>query len=141
MITYELTHSNARKPELATQGSAGYDLFSAENFELSPHTQYSTNLKLKISLPPGYALFILPKSGHAFKNWVTITNSPGLIDSDYPGELSCILINHHPTTTWSVKMGQKIAQGVIIKVEHLEWEKGMVERTTDRTGGLGSTGL
>lgn len=140
-VKYEQIHPDAQKPKKSTKKSAGYDLFCVEDIEILPRDQRKTNLGFKIGLPPGTAFFILPKSGIVNMNWVTVANSPGLVDEDYPDEVGCLLINHHPFQSWKAKKGQKIAQAVIMDVKDVNFIDGEVKKTTERSGGFGSTGL
>ncbi len=97
---------------------------------------------IALALPTGTAGFIQPRSGLALRHGVTCLNSPGLIDSGYRDEIKVLLVNHDPTEPFQIKRGDRIAQLVIQRVEHVDFclvealdesERGM--------GGFGSTGM
>ena len=82
-------------PEYATPGSAGLDLRAAVEsaITLKSGERKLIQTGISISLPYGYNAEIRPRSGLAFKNGVTVLNSPGTVDCDYRGELKVLLIN------------------------------------------------
>ena len=95
---------------------------------------------LYIELPEGCEAQVRPRSGLAFKNGITVLNSPGTIDADYRGELGVILINHS-NENFIVKSGDRIAQLVISKFERVEWESTeKINSTLRGSSGFGSTG-
>ena len=91
---------------------------------------------------PGYAGFVLPRSGLALKHGITCLNTPGLIDPLYRGELKVLLVNTDPTTPFTVERGDRIAQLVIQHVEQVDWkEVDELDATERDTFGFGSTGV
>lgn len=95
---------------------------------------------LFIALPQGYEAQIRPRSGLAAKRGLTMLNSPGTIDSDYRGEIKCIVVNlsNEPQT---IEPGERIAQIVIARFEQIEWQPVESLQDTSRgAGGFGSTG-
>lgn len=98
---------------------------------------------LILAIPEGFAGFIQPRSGLALRHGVTCLNTPGLIDSGYRGEIKVLLINTDPHEAFVVAVGDRIAQLVIQRVEHVDFCEVLVEElsTTQRgDGGFGSTG-
>lgn len=98
---------------------------------------------LYIAVPNGYEAVVRPRSGLALKFGITIANSPGTIDSDYRGEIMCILINHG-SEYFDIKHGDRIAQLALRKSNTIEWERvssrtrlGITKRDDK---GFGSTG-
>jgi len=77
---------------------------------------------LVVAIPPGYAGFVQPRSGLALRHGVTCLNTPGLIDAGYRGELAVLLVNTDPDLDYQVERGDRIAQLVIQKVEHAEFD-------------------
>jgi dUTP pyrophosphatase len=130
-------------PKYAKPGDAGCDLIAAEQITLEPgggRALISTGIA--IALPEGYAAFIQPRSGLAFKHGVTCLNTPGLIDSGYRGELKVLLVNTDPNVPFEVNRGERIAQLVIQKVEQAEFaEVDDLSETERGIGGFGSTGV
>ena len=95
---------------------------------------------LHIELPQGYEAQIRPRSGLAAKRGLGLLNSPGTIDSDYRGEIKCILVNLS-NETQTIEPGERIAQMVIARYEQIVWEQVSVLEETERSsGGFGSTG-
>lgn len=96
---------------------------------------------LFIELPQGLEAQIRPRSGLAAKRGLTLLNSPGTIDSDYRGEIKCILVNlsNEPQT---IEPGERIAQMVVAKFEQITWQAvESLEETMRGAGGFGSTGI
>ena len=109
-------------PAYARSGDAGVDLVAREDVTLAPAGGRAlVPTGIAIALPDGYAGFVQPRSGLAFKHGVTCLNTPGLIDSGYRGELKVCLINHDPIEPFDVKRGERIAQLVIQAVEQVDF--------------------
>lgn len=127
-------------PKYQTEGSAGMDLHSTEEVELAPGERKLVGTGLRMAIPPGYEGQVRPRSGLALRKGVTMVNTPGTIDSDYRGEIMCILIN---LSQEGVKLdkGERIAQLVIVPVSQADL---LVVDALDDTqrgeGGFGSTG-
>ena len=101
-------------PAHAKPGDAGVDLRSSIDVTLSAGGGRAlVPTGLSIAIPDGYAGFVQPRSGLAFKHGVTVLNTPGLIDSGYRGELKVLLVNLDPTEDFEVVRGERVAQLVI----------------------------
>lgn len=129
-------------PEYATVGSSGMDIRANLNepVTLQPMERALIPTGLFIELPDGYEVQIRPRSGLAIKQGITCLNSPGTIDADYRGEIKIILINlsQQPQV---IHPGDRIAQGVIQKVDKINWVAAEQLVATDRNdGGFGHTG-
>ncbi len=129
-------------PEYAKPGDAGVDLRAAEDVTLEPGGGRGlVPTGVAVAIPRGYAGFIQPRSGLALKHGVTVLNTPGLIDSDYRGELKVLLVNTDPTSPFQVTRGERIAQLVIQAVEHVDFvEVDSLDETERGEGGFGHTG-
>ena len=93
-----------------------------------------------IALPEGYEAQVRPRSGLAYKNGVTVLNTPGTIDADYRGEVKVILANFG-TEIFRVTRGMRIAQMVVAPVSHADLvEVDGLAATSRGAGGYGSTG-
>lgn len=129
-------------PHNAYVGDAGYDLCSTEEVVLQPFERTLIPTGLAIEIPFGYAGFVVPRSGLAIKQGLSIVNAPGLIDSNYRGELKVIAINLDPHEPISIHVGDRIAQLVIMKVESLEFQEVAELDDSERgTGGFCSSGV
>jgi dUTP pyrophosphatase len=129
-------------PQYETIGSAGMDLRAnlEEAITLGPLERTLVPTGLYIQLPLGFEAQIRPRSGLAAKRGLTMLNSPGTIDSDYRGELKCIVVNlsNEPQT---IEPGERIAQMVIARHEQITWMPVEQLHDTERgAGGFGSTG-
>jgi len=94
-----------------------------------------------MAIPEGYEVQVRPRSGLAFKHQITITNSPGTIDSSYRGEIMIIVYNLSDKD-FSVKNGDRIAQGVLSFVPTANFvEVDELDATHRGSGGFGSTGI
>ena len=130
-------------PTDATPLSAGMDVRAniEEPITLAPLQRVLVPTGLYIALPEGYECQARPRSGLAVKHGITVLNSPGTIDADYRGELKTLLVNLSDTP-FVIEPGERIAQLVVAKHEHVEWEEVEVLDETERgEGGFGSTGV
>lgn len=129
-------------PNYATELSAGVDLRAnlEQPVELKPLERILIPTGLFIELPKGTEAQIRPRSGLAFKNGITVLNSPGTIDADYRGELKVLLVNLS-SEKFTINDGERIAQMVIAKHEQAEWLEVKELLETERgAGGFGHTG-
>lgn len=129
-------------PQYATELSAGLDLRANLDaaVELKPLERMLVPTGLFIELAKGYEAQIRPRSGLAFKNGITVLNSPGTIDADYRGEVKVLLVNLS-NTSFMINDGERVAQMVIAKHEQISWEQtDSLEETQRGAGGFGHTG-
>ena len=129
-------------PAYATAGAAGMDLYAAipAPVVLKPLERKLIPTGLSLALPVGYEAQIRPRSGLAFKQGLTVLNSPGTIDADYRGEVGVILVNLSAEEV-TITPAMRIAQMVIAKHEVATWEEVTdLPETMRGTGGFGSTG-
>jgi dUTP pyrophosphatase len=160
----ERLHDDVELPMRATAGSAGFDLRAylkarsvrysdgvtqgeratrEENGEwgvtLAPREMALIPLGFRSCLPMGVEAQVRPRSGQAFKHALTIPNAPGTIDADYAEEWMVIVRNDAPVARRIVH-GERIAQAVFARHVVPTLCEGMVQRSTERAGGFGSTG-
>ncbi|MDX9789783.1 MAG: dUTP diphosphatase [Candidatus Kapaibacterium sp.] len=130
-------------PSYMTEGSAGMDVFAAIDDDINIEA-FGTVLiptALSMELPKGYECQVRSRSGLSLKSGIFALNSPGTIDSDYRGEVGIILSNFSKNT-FTVKRGDRIAQLVVARYEHVEWEESEKLSDTSRSdGGFGSSGV
>jgi dUTP pyrophosphatase len=126
-------------PTHAREGDAGLDMYASTKGLLPAGQRQLVSLGVGIELPEGKAAWLVPRSGHA-RLGVTITNSPGLIDSSYRGEIMC-WVENRGTNTFAWSKGDRICQLVVTDYTPVEFE--VVEElssTARGAGGFGSTG-
>lgn len=140
----QLPHSaGLTLPNYATAHAAGMDLEAAVEapVTLQPGERQLIPTGLAIALPEGYEAQIRPRSGLAFKNGVTVLNSPGTIDADYRGEVKVILANLG-NAPFTVERGMRIAQMVVAAYSRVGWNiVEQLDETARGAGGFGSTGI
>ena len=128
-------------PQLAHLGDAGLDIYSAIDMVLAPNGGRALiPTGIAISIPIGYAGFVLPRSGLALKHGISVVNAPGLIDSHYRGEIKVVLLNTDQNRPYHVYRGDRIAQLVIQRVEDVTWTEVDSLDDNDRGGGFGHSG-
>jgi len=129
-------------PERATTGAAGYDLKSVEEYYLQPGETKLIKTSFCWCIPEGYVGMVCSRSGLALKHSVFVLNAPGIVDSDYQGNVGIILHNAS-SGAFVIKPDDRIAQMVIVKsfpavftvVEQFN------ENSLRGSGGFGSTGV
>jgi dUTP pyrophosphatase len=134
--------SNNPLPAYETEQAAGMDLraFLSEPITLQPLQRALIPTGLYIALEEGTEAQIRPRSGLAFKQGLTVLNSPGTIDADYRGELKVLLINLSDTSA-TIQSGDRVAQMVIAPYVKAQLEEVTELADTNRgAGGFGSTG-
>lgn len=142
----QLPHGEGlKRPEYETVNSAGMDLRAAlsegQKLVLEVGARLLVPTGFAMALPHGFEAQVRPRSGLAWKNGVTVLNSPGTIDADYRGEVKVILVNHG-TENFIITRGMRIAQMVITTVTQTTWDvRDRLDETARAAGGFGSTGI
>lgn len=142
MIVKVVNTSSNDLPQYATVASAGMDVRARLDapVTLAPLQRAMIPTGLFLEIPVGYEVQVRPRSGLAAKKGITVLNAPGTIDADYRGEVCVILVNLS-SDPFVVEPGERIAQLVLARHEHIEWEEVSELGGTDRgDGGFGSTG-
>ncbi len=137
-----INKSNHPAPKYATPLSAGVDLYANTDgpITLEPLERTLVPTGLYMALPEGTEAQIRPRSGLAFKQGLTVLNSPGTIDADYRGEVKVLLVNLSNKSV-TISDGERIAQMVVAKFEKVEFNEVEELSSTQRgEGGFGSTG-
>lgn len=142
-ISFRRLVPEARAPERAHAGDAGYDLRSVEEADLPPGGRALVGTGISVAIPEGYAGLVLPRSGLAVRHGVSLVNTPGLIDSGFRGEIRVPLINHDRDEPFRVEKGMRVAQLVLVRAAGANFEPvEFLEAGTDGRGegGFGSSG-
>lgn len=134
-------YPDAKMPERAHNTDAGYDLFSVEEFKLIPGERKVVQTGVHFKLENGWEAQIRPRSGNAAKYGLTVTNSPGTVDSMYVGPIMVILQNTGKYDV-DISIGDKIAQVVFKRVPKVELSELLEKPTNESRGekGFGSSG-
>ena len=141
-IEVKRLRDDAVLPRQMTEGAAGMDLAACLDapLEVAAGQRVLVPTGLALAIPRGYEGQVRPRSGWAVKTGITVLNAPGTIDSDYRGEIKCIVVNlsEEPQT---IEPGDRIAQMIIARYEQIAWQEVENLQETDRSvGGFGSTG-
>lgn len=129
-------------PAYQTSGAAGFDIYSREKTEIPSGTIARIPTNLVIATPKGYMLIVTLRSSTPVKKGLSIPHGIGIIDSDYAGNTDEILlqVQNHTSQTVIVEQGERIGQGVFVKIEQAEWQE-VQNMTAENRGGFGSTGI
>ncbi len=128
-------------PAYARPGDAGADLVSTVDVTVAPGERTLVPTGVALALPEGFAGFIHPRSGLALRHGLSVVNTPGTIDAGYRGEIQVLLVNHDLREPVHIARGDRIAQLVVQRVEHVRFVE--VEALPDSArgaGGYGSSG-
>lgn len=140
-LRFRRLSAEARPPTQAHAGDAGYDLYASEAVILGPGQRASVGTGIAVAIPEGCAGLVLPRSGLARKHGIGLANAPGLIDSGYRGELRVLLLNADRSAEFSVGVGDRIAQLLLVRYESGPVEEvAELDQTARGEGGFGSTG-
>jgi len=160
-IVFEPLFDDVTVPSRGTTGAAGYDvrahlhgravrtwrdgaevmLSASANgaFTLEPGDVALIPLGFRARLPAGYEAQVRLRSSIAFRRGLVLPNAPGTIDADYPDEW-LVMVRNVSTQRITIEHGERIAQIILHRYATLDWSIGVVTRSTDRSGGIGSTG-
>ncbi|UYN84154.1 MAG: dUTP diphosphatase [Microcella sp.] len=100
-------------PLYAHPGDAGADLVADEAVVLGPGERATVGTGTAIALPEGFAAFVVPRSGLAARDGITIVNAPGTVDAGYRGEIKVTLLNTDRDHEFRVERGDRIAQLIV----------------------------
>ncbi|MGI6105033.1 MAG: dUTP diphosphatase [Raoultibacter sp.] len=142
VIPIQLLTDQAKTPSYTRPGDAAVDLCATKHIVLKPFERCLVPTGVCLAIPDGYAGLVLPRSGLAINRGLSLVNSPGLIDSNYRGEVQVIAINLDPKESISINVQDRIAQLVIIRAEEMRFEERCeLEETIRGENGFGSSGL
>jgi dUTP pyrophosphatase len=131
----------AELPAQAHEGDAGLDLCSSIDVEVLPGERAMVPTGLSVAIPDGHAGLVLPRSGLASRQGLTLANAPGLIDSGYRGEVTCAVVNLDRDQAVKIRRGDRIAQLVVLALPQIlpSWVDDLPPSSRG-AGGFGSTG-
>lgn len=130
-------------PNKATVGSLGYDIkaqLDTEEIVLNPLETIKIKAGFSIAIPYGYHAKIVSRSGLSSKG-IVVANAPGIIDSDYRGDI-CVLLTNIGKQPFKLENKSRIAQMFFEKNIDIEFVQVTSLSQTERgSGGFGSTGV
>lgn len=132
---------NAVIPSYAKIGDAGMDLTAVSRSEISKNYIITYGTGLSIEIPEGYVGLIFPRSS-IYKQDLSLTNSVGVVDSGYRGEIMFkFSVLENETNANIYQIGDRIGQLIIIPYPQIEFEEVSELGLTQRgEGGFGSSG-
>ena len=137
-LKFKKLSEQAKAPRRATEGSVGYDLYSAEKVLITPQSCSTVATDIALISPPGVYPRVAPRSSMALKN----TNvGAGVIDIDYRGNVKVVIMNHSTNSHLNIEQGDRIAQFILTKYETPDVIEVLEIDSTERgSDGFGSTG-
>jgi dUTP pyrophosphatase len=133
---------NVELPQRARAGDAGLDLAANADAVVGPGERALIPTGLAVAIPDGHAGLVLPRSGLASRQGLTLANAPGLIDAGYRGEVTIAVVNLDPKEQVKIRKGDRIAQLVIMPfAEATPTEVQELPPSQRGEGGFGSTGV
>jgi dUTP diphosphatase len=140
-VEFLLDHPDAVLPAAAHPGDAGLDLRSVERATIPPGGRRRIDTGVRMALPPGHAGLVVPRSGLADRHGISVVNAPGLIDQGYRGRIGVLLLNTDASEPFTVEVGDRIAQLVVIEAPAVRpVQVDSLDETERGEGGFGSSG-
>ena len=143
-IEIKKLNNNAKIPTQGTPGSAGYDLYSIEDVDMTSYyvedKAHLLRTGLAMSIPDGYVGLIFPRSS-LHRRHLTLANCVGVVDSDYRGEVKVPLkCTDNMDTNQFVIKGDRVAQIIFVKHGNANFQEvDNLDVTLRDQGGFGST--
>ncbi|MGZ6544190.1 MAG: dUTP diphosphatase [Actinomycetota bacterium] len=140
-LSFRRVRPEAQLPAAQHPGDAGLDLRAAVDAVVKPGERAMIPTGVAVAIPDGHAGLVLPRSGLASKQGLTLANAPGLIDAGYRGEVVCAVVNLDRSASVEIATGDRIAQLVVVALPEVTpaWAEELPE-THRGGGGFGSTG-
>ena len=142
-VKFKKLTATAKRPTYGSAGAAAFDIYADVLglwMGISAGDTRVVTTGIAVEIPPGHVLRIYSRSGHGFKDGVSLANSVGVIDSDYRGEIA-VALHNAGRANFHVNHGDRIAQGIVEPIERVECvEVGELSETARGAGGFGSTG-
>lgn len=129
-------------PSYQTPGACAFDLAAREVTVIEPGAIGLVPTNVIARVPDGCALLVLPRSSLPRKKGLVCPHSLGLIDQDYHGPMDEIFVQVQNITSIpvTVERGERIAQGLLVRIERCEIVEVSSHDKADSRGGFGSTG-
>lgn len=138
-VKAKMISEDAYHPIRSTEGAACYDVFASQSVFLSCEEAKLVPTGLIFEVPSGYCMKIYPRSG--LSKYTELVNSPGVVDSDYRGEVFIMLKARQGFGGHLINQGDRIAQIELTKVEEFKFSfVSEVSKTIRGARGFGSTG-
>lgn len=128
-------------PEYHTDGSVGFDFIVRESTTIASHAFALIPANVIVQTPSGYMLMVALRSSIPRKKNLIIPHGLGVIDQDYcgPDDEIKIQVYNVGSEPIIIERGERIAQGIFVKIEQAQWQE-VFEVVAPSRGGFGSTG-
>lgn len=140
VIKVKKVNHKVQLPTFGTDGAAGMDFYLPRPETFIPNEIKKVPLGVAIEVPKGHMLILAPRSSTGIKTPLRMTNSIGVIDSDYRGEINAVFENTS-NEAYIAHEGDRLVQGILVEVPKVLIQE--VEELTETkrgVGGFGSTG-
>jgi dUTP pyrophosphatase len=129
-------------PDYQTAGAAGFDLAASADVTVATGTIALIPTGLVIQVPAGYFLGIFARSSTPLKKGLMVANGVGVVDQDYcgPADEVKIQVLNFTGAAVHVTRGDRIAQGLFIPINRVEWHEEPGDLRAGSRGGFGATG-
>ena len=137
-LRFKKLHADAKLPTRGSAEAAGLDLYAADSVTLAQGGRAAVRTGVAVAIPQGFYGRVAPRSGLAVRHGIDTMS--GVIDSDYRGEILCVLINLGEEP-FVIETGARIAQLIVeaIALPEPMWADDLGE-TVRGADGFGSTG-
>lgn len=127
-------------PRYESNGATAFDFVTRENTTIPAGAVGLVPGNVVVAVPPGYTLLVLPRSSLPKKKSLICPHSIGVIDRDYcgPQDEIYVQVQNVSNAPVTIERGERIAQGLFVKVERAEWVESAPMGMS--RGGFGSTG-
>jgi dUTP pyrophosphatase len=128
-------------PRYESPGAVGFDLITRQTTVIKPGEIALVPGNVIVKVPEEYALLIIPRSSLPRNKALVCPHSIGIIDCDYHGPEDEVLVQVQNVSKKSVTVerGERIAQGIFVKIHQAEWKE-VPGHGKETRGGFGSTG-
>ena len=141
-LEFKRLDPDAPLPGYAKEGDAGLDLSAGTDVVVEPGERALVPTGLAVAIPPGHAGLVLPRSGLASRQGLTLANAPGLIDPGYRGEVTIAVVNLDRDDPVKIARGDRIAQLLLVPFRAVEpVAVDELPETSRGSGGFGSSGV
>lgn len=127
-------------PKYETPGSVAVDLVSRTNIEIEPNKVALIPTNIIVKTPKDYMFVVVPRSSTPRKKGLLIPHGIGIVDQDFAGPQDevCLQVLNFSDTTVHIKRGERLGQGVFVKIAKVTWQE--INNVKAKTrGGFGST--
>lgn len=140
MIRVKKIDSSAIKPTKAHEHDAGFDLYAVEPGVLVEGARAMVDTGYAWAIPPGYVGFVVPRSGYAWRDGISVINSPGSVDCGYRDSVK-VLLENRGRDIFRWRAGDRIAQLVVVRIHDCNELEEVTELAASERGesGFGST--